>query len=155
MNKNGLNLPDCNLRLEERKDGTFVWDFIRRKWIMLTPEEWVRQHFSHWMVESLGYPIGRLGHEISLNLNGMSRRCDAVFYDNEGKPQIIMEFKAPSIHISQQTFNQIWRYNIVMQVPVLIVSNGLTHYCCRINECGGDKKVEFLRNIPCYKGTPN
>ena len=153
MNGNGLNLPETDLRLEKRGEETYVWDFIRHRWIVLTPEEWVRQHFSHWMVERLGYPIGRLGHEISLKLNGMNRRCDAVFYDLQGKPQIIMEFKAPTIQISQLTFNQICRYNIVMQVPLLIVSNGITHYCCLINDNG--KKIEFLRNIPCYEGTPD
>ena len=147
MNRNGLNIPDTDLRLEKRGKDMYVWDFIRSKWIMLTPEEWVRQHFSHWMVESLGYPAGRLGHEISLKLNGMDKRCDAVFYDQQGKAQIIIEVKAPTVQISQRTYNQICRYNIVMQVPMLIVSNGLTHYCCRIE----NEKVEFLKEIPPFK----
>lgn len=115
---------------------------------MLTPEEWVRQHFTHWMVETLGYPLARMGHEISLKQNGQQRRADAVFYDVHGKPLIIMEFKAPHIQLSQKTFNQITRYNIVLQVPYLIVSNGMQHYCCHI---GKDGTVTFLRSIPRHE----
>ncbi|MBQ5643345.1 MAG: type I restriction enzyme HsdR N-terminal domain-containing protein, partial [Bacteroidaceae bacterium] len=78
-----LNLPSADIRLERRDGRLFIWDFVRRRWVVLTPEEWVRQHFSHWMTEHLGYPLARLGHEISLEQNGMQRRADAVFYDRE------------------------------------------------------------------------
>ena len=142
-----LNLPSADIRLERRNGRLFIWDFVRRRWITLTPEEWVRQHFSHWMTEHLGYPMARLGHEISLELNGMQRRADAVFYDREGRPLVIVEFKAPHIAISQKTFDQISRYNMVMQVPYLIISNGMQHYCCRVHE----ERMEFLREIPRYE----
>ena len=141
-----LNLPSADIRLERRDGRLFIWDFVRRRWVTLTPEEWVRQHFSHWMTEHLGYPLARLGHEISLKLNGMQRRADAVFYDREGRPLVIVEFKAPHIAISQKTFDQISRYNTVLQVPYLIISNGMQHFCLRVREDG----MEFLREIPRY-----
>ncbi len=139
-----LNLPPADIRLERRGDRLYVWDHVRLRWLVLTPEEWVRQHFTHWMVESLGYPRARMAHEISLELNGQPRRADAVFYDAYGRPQIIMEFKAPHVAISQKTFDQITRYNMVLQVPYLIVSNGMQHYCCHVDT----EKVTFLRSIP-------
>ena len=141
-----LNLPSADIRLERRDGRLFIWDFVRRRWVTLTPEEWVRQHFSHWMTEFLGYPLARLGHEISLELNGMQRRADAVFYNHEGRPLVIVEFKAPHIAISQKTFDQISRYNMVMQVPYLIISNGMQHFCLHVREDG----MEFLREIPRY-----
>ena len=139
-----LNLPIAELKVERRKEKLCVWDYIRRRWVTLTPEEWVRQHFSHWMTEHLGYPPARLGHEISLEQNGMQRRADAVFYGQDGRPLVIMEFKAPHIAISQKTFDQIGRYNMVMQVPYLVISNGMQHFCCRI----GEETMEFLHEIP-------
>ena len=146
-----LNLPHAELRIEQRYGHLCVWDHLRRRWIVLTPEEYIRQQFTHWMTDSLGYPSARLALEVSLELNGMKRRCDAVFYDRQSQPQIIIEFKAPHIHISQQTFNQICRYNMAMHVPLLIVSNGISHYCARIEK----EKVEFLREIPPYKELQN
>ena len=141
-----LNLPSADIRLERRDGRLFIWDFVRRRWVVLTPEEWVRQHFSHWMTEHLGYPLARLEHEISLEQNGMQRRADAVFYDHEGRPLVIVEFKAPHISISQKTFDQISRYNMVLQVPYLIISNGLQHFCLHVSEDG----MEFLSEIPRY-----
>lgn len=141
-----LNLPHTDIRLERRADRLYIWDHVRLRWVVLTPEEWVRQHFSHWMTEGLGYPISCLGHEISLEQNGMQRRADAVFFDSDGKPLIIMEFKAPHIPLSQKTFDQISRYNLVLQVPYLIISNGMQHFCCHVHE----DRIEFLREIPSY-----
>ncbi|MBR5466258.1 MAG: type I restriction enzyme HsdR N-terminal domain-containing protein [Bacteroidaceae bacterium] len=141
-----LNLPAAKLKIERRKDKLFVWDYIRLRWIALTPEEWVRQHFSLWLTQYLGYPQQCLGHEISLQLNGMKRRADAVLFTPEGRPTMILEFKAPHINITQKTFDQIGRYNMVMQVPYLIVSNGMQHYCCKVN----DEGIDFLKDIPHY-----
>ncbi len=145
-----LNLPHADIRLEHRNDRLYIWDYVRLRWILLTPEEWVRQHFTHWMVESLGYPLARMAHEISLEHKGQQRRADAVFYDITGKPLVIMEFKAPHIAITQKTFDQISRYNMVLQVPYLIVSNGMQHYCCHIDK----EKVTFLRSIPRHEDLP-
>ena len=142
-----LNLPYTELKLQLREDEfIYVWDYIRRRWLKLTPEEWVRQQFSHWMTEILGYPKAQLGHEISLEQNGMARRADAVFYDKNGQPLIIFEFKAPHVELTQETFNQIYCYNLVLKVPYLIVSNGMKHFCCHVHE----DKIEFLKEIPEY-----
>lgn len=145
-----LNLPHTGIRLERRNGRIHIWDHVRLRWIVLTPEEWVRQHFTHWMVEHLGYPLARMGHEISLEQNGQRRRADAVFYDAKCRPLIIMEFKAPHVALSQKTFDQITRYNMVLQVPYLIVSNGMQHYCCRVET----DKVTFLDCIPRHDNLP-
>ena len=142
-----LNLPAANIRLEKRHGQLYLWDYLRARWIRLTPEEWVRQHFTLWMTRDLGYPKGRMAHEVSLQVHGQDRRCDAVFYDRQGQPQIIMEFKAPDVAISQSTCDQIIHYNQAMHVPLLIISNGMQHFCCRID----GEHVEFLPTVPRYE----
>ncbi len=143
-----LNLPPAPLRLQERNGQTTVFDPLRRRHIRLTPEEWVRQHFVHFLIAHKGYPQGLLANEVSLKLNGTTRRCDTVLYDLSAQPRMIVEYKAPTIQLSQRTFDQISRYNIVMRVPYLIVSNGLQHFSCRIDYEQGT--YEFLRQIPDY-----
>ena len=128
-----LNLPPAQLRLQNRDGATYVFDILRRRYIKVTPEEWVRQHFVHYLIEQKGYPAELLANEISLSLNSTTKRCDTVLYDRQARPQMIIEYKAPHIQLSQRTFDQISRYNIVMRVPYLIVSNGRQHYCCRID----------------------
>ncbi|MBR1467875.1 MAG: type I restriction enzyme HsdR N-terminal domain-containing protein [Bacteroidaceae bacterium] len=141
-----LNLPDADIRIEKRHGLLYLWDPLRSRWIRLTPEEWVRQHFTAWMISDLGYPKGRMAHEISLQAGAMKMRCDAVFYDQQGMPQIIMEFKAPDVPITQSTCDQIIRYNRVLHVPMLIISNGMQHFCCKI----ADDEVRFLPEVPRY-----
>lgn len=142
-----LNLPEAQLKLENRGGRLFVWDFLRQRWVTLTPEEWVRQHFTHWMVEQLGYPAARLGNEIALEQNGMRRRCDSIFYDGEGKPAIIIEYKAPHIALTGKVLDQACRYNMELHVPMLIISNGVQHIAVRIKK---DGTREFLDAVPEY-----
>ncbi len=125
-----------------------VFDVLRRRHVALTPEEWVRQHFVHYLINELGYPAALLANEVSLSLNGMQRRCDSVLYDRHARPRMLIEYKAPSVPLTQQVFDQISRYNIVMRVRYLIVSNGLTHYCCRVDYESGT--YQFLRELPSY-----
>lgn len=141
-----LNLPDADIRIEKRHGLLYLWDSLRSRWIRLTPEEWVRQHFTAWMIRDLGYPKGRMVHEVSLQSGAAKMRCDAVFYDKQGMPQIIMEFKAPDILVTQSTCDQIIRYNSVLHVPMLIISNGIQHFCCEIV----DDEVRFLPEVPRY-----
>lgn len=143
-----LNLPTAPLRLKQEGAKTCVFDILRRRWIQLTPEEWVRQHFVHFLLAQRGYPQGLLANEVSLSLNQTKKRCDTVLYDNLARPRMIVEYKAPNIAISQRTFDQISRYNIVLRVPYLIVSNGLRHFCCRIDYERGT--YGFLPDIPAY-----
>ena len=130
-----FDLPPYDLPL--RRDGTTgtiqVYDPLRLRWVKLTPEEEVRQRFTAFMANHLGYPAALMANEVGLRLNSMTRRCDTVVYDRSRLPVLIVEYKAPSVAITQRVFDQIARYNIVMQVPYLIVTNGLAHYAFRVD----------------------
>ena len=143
-----LNLPPYATKIAVRDGKNSIWDIIRRKYVALTPEEWVRQHFVHFLVEHKGYPVSLLANEVALVLNGTSRRCDTVLYDRTLSPRMIMEYKAPHIPITQKVFDQISRYNLVFRVDYLIVSNGLSHYCCRMDY--ENHSYQFLSDIPEY-----
>lgn len=144
-----LNLPSYPYRLRRKADGNIaIWDAMRRRYVVLTPEEWVRQHFVAFLVSHRGYPAGRIGNEISLTLNGMPRRCDTIVYDAQGLPLVLIEYKAPHVAITQDTFDQIVRYNSQFCVPYIVVSNGLTHYCCHIDYTL--RTHTFLPDVPMY-----
>ncbi len=143
-----LNLPPGDLRLRRSDRGDEVFDPLRGKWLLLTPEEWVRQHFTSYLRTHLSYPASLMANEIAIRLNGTSKRCDTVVHDRAGRPLMIIEYKAPSITLTQDVFNQIARYNIVLKVKYLTVSNGLHHYCCMLNPETG--RYTFLREIPAY-----
>lgn len=125
-----------------------VFDPLRKKYIALTPEEYVRQHFTAWMTESLGYPASLMSNEVSLNLNDTMRRCDTVVFRSDGTPAVIIEYKAPTVSITQKVFDQIARYNMVLHSRFLIVSNGLSHYCCEMDY--ENESYRFLPNIPVW-----
>ncbi len=143
-----LNLPPYATKIAVRDGKNTIWDIIRRKYVALTPEEWVRQHFVHFLVEHKGYPASLLANEVALTLNGTSRRCDTVLYDRTLSPRMIIEYKAPHIPITQKVFDQICRYNLVFRVDYLIVSNGLSHYCCRMDYA--HQSYQFLQDVPSY-----
>jgi len=143
-----INLPSYEIKLRERDGKREILDFLRRRYVSLTPEEWVRQHFVHFLVEHKGYPKGLLANELELRIGEKHLRCDTVLYDTKLQPRMIMEYKAPSIGITQRVFDQITVYNMLLHVDYLVVSNGLQHYCCRMDynrHC-----YEFLREIPDY-----
>ncbi len=124
-----LSLPPFHPQL---RDGE-IFDPLRRKFVALTPEEWVRQWFTSYLHSSLGYPAGLMANEVSLRLNGTLRRCDTIVYSRTGmKPLMVVEYKAPAVAITQKVFDQIARYNMVVGARWLVVSNGLNHYCCEI-----------------------
>ena len=143
-----LNLPPYATKVAVRNGKNTIWDIIRRKYVALTPEEWVRQHFVHFLVEHKGYPASLLANEVALTLNGTSRRCDTVLYDRTLSPRMIIEYKAPHIPITQKVFDQICRYNLVFRVDYLIASNGLSHYCCRMDYA--HQSYQFLTDVPEY-----
>ena len=143
-----LNLPHAELRLRQTDARTEVLDALRRRWVRLTPEEWVRQHFVRYLIDHRGYPAGRVGNEVSLRLNGTARRCDSVVFDSAGQPLMIVEYKAPTVALTQRVFDQVARYNIVLRTPWLVVSNGLQHACCHLNLDTGT--YAFLPEIPEY-----
>ena len=143
-----LNLPPYATKIAVRDGKNAIWDIIRRKYVALTPEEWVRQHFVHFLIDHKGYPVYLFANEVDLTLNVTSRRCYTVLYDRTLSPRMIIEYKAPHIPITQKVFDQICRYNLVFRVDYLIVSNGLSHYCCRMDYA--NNSYQFLAEVPEY-----
>ena len=149
-----LNLPTYTFNIKAKPNGSkVIFDTLRRRFVTLTPEEWVRQHFVRFLVDEKGFPAALMANEVSLTQNGIKRRCDTLVADATGNPLVIVEYKAPHIEISQNTFDQIVRYNMVLHAGYLIVSNGLNHYCCRINYA--DDSYVFLNDIPSYSDLSN
>ena len=128
-----LNLPKCRLRLEQREGKPYVYDDLRRKFVRLTPEEWVRQHFVRYLIDDLGYPQPLMQNEVALRLGETVKRCDTLLYDKALRPQMILEYKAPHVTLTESVLQQIVRYNYVLRVPYLVLSNGLEHLLCRID----------------------
>lgn len=145
---NSLNLPDYDIRMTVRNQKKLIWDRLRRKYVALTPEERVRQYFVEYLIHEKNYPDTLMNNEIGINLNGMTRRCDTVVFGKDHSPLVIVEFKAPHITINQNVFDQIVRYNMVLKVPFLIVSNGISHYCCYVDYI--NHTCRFIEDIPAY-----
>lgn len=141
-----LNFPEYLFKRRKLGSQEEIWDDVRRKWVVLTPEEWVRQHTVRYLQQEKGYPAGRMAIERGLKVNGMQRRTDIVVYDSMGAPKMVVECKAPTVAISQSTFDQIARYNLTLRVPILYVTNGLSHFCCRIDFV--TSSYTFLAEVP-------
>lgn len=146
---NALNLPYFPLKIKKVEEKHFVWDILRKKYIQITPEEWVRQHFVHFLIERKGYPKGLLANEVQVLLNGQKKRCDTILYSKTQQPFMIIEYKAPDVPITQKVFDQITRYNIALKVRYLIVSNGIEHFCCEVDYL--QHNYRFLPEIPDYR----
>lgn len=144
-----LNLPEYKFRFKEENGKRFIFDQFRRKFVVLTPEEWVRQNLLCFMAQEKLFPKSLLGVEVGIKLNTNQLRCDIIAYNREGKPMAIVECKAPEVKISQATFNQIMRYNFLLKVPFLVVSNGITHYCCKVDY--EKQTFGYLKEIPSFK----
>ena len=143
-----LNLPEYTFKFKTEGNKRQVFDPVRRKFVELTPEEWVRQNFIQFLVQEKKYPQSLMTVERGLDLNGTKKRFDIVANNNEGRPVIIVECKSSKVKLSQATFDQITRYNIVLQVDYLIITNGLEHYCAKIDY--EKKSYSFLKDIPQY-----
>ena len=143
-----LNLPKCRLRLEQREGKPYVYDDLRRKFVRLTPEEWVRQHFVRYLIDDLGYPQPLMQNEVALRLGETIKRCDTLLYDKVLRPQMILEYKAPHVTLTETVLQQIVRYNYVLRVPYLALSNGLEHLLCRIDY--EKMTYAFLSEFPPY-----
>lgn len=144
-----LNLPAHPFRITNQNGQLFVFDEIRKKKLVLTPEEWVRQHFVQFLILQKKYPKSLIQLEGGLKYNGMAKRSDILVYNRQGEKQLLIECKAPTIKINQSVFDQIARYNFVHRVPLLAVSNGLQHYFCRIDF--ENKSYEFLPDLPEFE----
>lgn len=144
-----LNLPEYQFNIKKKgNDGLVILDTLRKRWVALTPEEWVRQNFVRYLIEDREFPAALMNNEISLTQNGIKRRCDTLVADRQGLPLVIVEYKAPTIEISQKAFDQIVRYNMVLKAQYLIVTNGMSHYCCKIDY--ENNSYAFMQEIPPY-----
>lgn len=143
-----LNLPTYLFNTKSENGRTYILDIIRRKYILLTPEEWVRQHIIRYLNEEKKFPLTLMALEAGFKLNKRQKRTDVLVYDRNGKVLAIVECKAPSVLLSAAVFDQILRYNMMYNVPFLIVTNGLQHYCCRLDY--QTNQHEFLKEIPDY-----
>lgn len=145
-----LNLPSFAIKLSGTVEKPAVWDVLRRRDIALTPEEWVRQHFVHYLIEQLGYPSALLANEVSLQMsNGKKLRADTVLYDTELQPRMIIEYKAPDIPLTQKVLEQASTYNLLLHVDYLVISNGMQSYCCKMDY--EHQKFLYLERIPSYQ----
>lgn len=143
-----LNLPPAQLKLTKKEGKVYVYDVLRKKNLLLTPEEWVRQHWIHFLNSHKLYPFSLMKTEGGLVLNNLQKRSDLLVYNNEGTKILLAEFKAPSIKINSNTFEQISNYNTVHKIPLLLVSNGLEHFYCKINF--ESNSYEFIQDVPNY-----
>ena len=143
-----LNLPPADLRTRLSGDRREVYDLIRKKFVTLTPEEWVRQHFLHFLVHHRNVPVTLIGVEKRITYNGLMKRFDILVYGRNGKPSMIVECKGPGITLTQDVFHQVALYNMTMNVGFLAVTNGLEHYVCKMDYA--ERSYQFLMEIPDY-----
>ena len=143
-----LNLPEYNFRIKKTDDKLLIFDSQRKRYVSLTPEEWVRQHFIRFLIEEKGYPAAYLAIEKKVSMNGMKKRCDAILYNELALPVLIIELKAPSVSITQTTFDQVAVYNAKLKVDFFMISNGIEHYCCKVDT--NNSRYEFFAELPDY-----
>lgn len=144
-----LNLPQYPFKIKQGNGNEFIFDEIRKKFLVLTPEEWVRQHIVQFLIREKLYPRSLIKIEGGLKLNTLQKRTDIIVYNNIGQKILLVECKAPSVKINQKAFDQIARYNTVHKIPLLFVSNGLEHYACAIDDEA--KTYTFLKELPLYQ----
>lgn len=143
-----LNLPDVELKIKEENQNTFVFDFIRKKWLVLTPEEWVRQHLVSYLIIHKHFPASLISLEAGLKYNSLNKRTDILIYNKLGKPLLIIECKAPEVPISQKVLAQVSIYNKTIKAHFLCVTNGIKHYCWTFNSL--TNKFDFQKQIPDF-----
>lgn len=144
-----LNFPNYSFTLKSRENKTYIFDLIRKKNLLLTPEEWVRQHCVHFLNKELGYPKSLINVEKQIKINGQVKRYDIVVYSPSGNVEILVECKAPPVKISQDTFDQIARYNMTLKSRFLMLTNGKEHYFCEMDF--QNKAYRFIHKLPKYQ----
>jgi hypothetical protein len=146
-----LNLPSYTFQYKDEEQNKYIFDNIRKKYVILTAEDWVRQNFIQYLIQEKHYPASRMAVEMQITLNKLSKRCDVIFFSKSGSPLIIVECKSTRINISQDTFDQIVRYNMKLMAKYLIVTNGMMHFCILIDH--EKNNYTFLKEIPEYETT--
>ena len=144
-----LNLPAANVSLKKDKGKVWIFDIIRKKYIIVTPEEWVRQHFLHHLIHGLKYPKSLFKIESSLKYNSLQKRSDILVHDRDGKPWMLIECKSPEIKLTQKAFNQVAVYNMTIGAKYLVVTNGMVVFCCLAPREG--EEAVYLNNLPDFE----
>lgn len=139
-----LSFPQYSFKVKTEDGKQQIFDELRRKFIVLTPEEWVRQHVIKYLIEEKGYPPLLIAIEKAISVNGLSRRCDIICYNSKGEVLLMVECKAPKVKITQETFDQVVRYHLSINAKSIVVTNGINHYACLIL----DNEYSFLKEIP-------
>jgi type I site-specific restriction endonuclease len=143
-----LNLPTYSFKIKSEDNRKYIFDEVRRKYLLLTPEEWVRQNFVKYLVSEKKYPQQLISIEMEFKIRKLVKRCDIVVFNKSGNPGLIVECKSPSVTIGQDVFDQVSLYNRYLNVDFLVVTNGLKHYCCRYDR--KEEKFFFTEDIPGY-----
>ncbi|SHK67450.1 type I restriction enzyme HsdR N-terminal domain-containing protein [Maribacter aquivivus] len=143
-----LNFPSYTFRVKNSENRTLIFDDVRKKFLVLTPEEWVRQHVVQFLIQEKKYPLSHINVEKQITLNGLKKRYDVVVFKPNGELHILVECKAPEVSISQMTFDQIAQYNFKLNATYLMVTNGLSHYYCQTDFVA--EKYEFMQEIPDF-----
>jgi len=143
-----LNYPSYPFRFKNRENKIYIFDVVRKKFVVVQPEEWVRQHVVHYLLKDRNYPLGHINVEKQLWVNKIKKRYDVVVFDPQGGIEVLVECKSPQINITQEVFDQIARYNLQLRAKYLMVTNGLEHYYCEMDF--EKKKYNFLKDIPSY-----
>lgn len=144
-----LNLPSYQFKLKQKGLNTQIFDAIRKKYVVLTPEEWVRQNFLQFLIQDKKFPSSLIAVEIALKYNQLQKRADVLVYDKTGSPYLMVECKAPEVKITQDAFDQIARYNMKFKVKYLVITNGLNHFCCQMDYSANN--YQYLENIPFFE----
>lgn len=144
-----LNFPACNFRIRESEQRLEIFDIIRKRFVALTPEEWVRQHLIHFMHFEKNVPLYMMAVERGIRVNSLLRRFDLLVFATGGKPVMIAECKAPAVALSEETLFQASAYNMALKVEYLLITNGLDHYCAKVSY--EKNSLDFLSGIPDYQ----
>ena len=145
----GLNFPSYDFRIRNLSGLKEIFDQVRKQWVALTPEEWVRQHAAMWLQQAKKYPASLMAIEKQIKVNGLQRRCDIICYDSAAHPQVIVECKSPDVEITQDIFDQAARYNLTVGAKYFLLTNGLRHFCCTMNH--EIQSWNFLEELPAYQ----
>lgn len=144
-----LNLPVYQFKTKQEGERTYIFDAIRKKYLVLTPEEWVRQNFIQYLINEKQFPKSLIAIEAGLKYNQLQKRLDVLVYDKQGAPHLIIECKAPEVKITQDVFDQVARYNFIFKAKYLVVTNGLQHFCCEMNYT--DNSFQYIEQIPAFE----
>lgn len=144
-----LNLPSYQFKVKQEGIRAHIFDIIRKKYVVLTPEEWVRQNFLQYLIQDKNFPATLIAVEAGLKYNQLQKRMDVLVYNRQGTPHLMVECKAPEVRITQDTFDQIARYNMAFKVKYLVVTNGLNHFCCQMDYT--QNTFQYLEQIPVFE----